>query len=262
MEPLSQEFIDSCRRENGRIIRGDSMTRIETFVDAAFAFAFTMLVISIDEIPTSPPELFELSKDIPAFVMSALSIGAVWLSHSSWSRTFGLQDRLTVNLSLGLVILMLVFVYPIKLMMQSTVIFISANLLGFTTFDTGLFENQGWEDGAVAGLFIYVAIGLVALGLIIVAFYQNALRYARELRMTQFERRYCYEMTIAWSMVVLTALLSLLIALLADIDRVSLSGFIYLTLVASIPAAQYVHSKVSKASAQLDKVESADSNTD
>ena len=71
MEPLSREFIDSCRREEGRIIRGDNMTRIETFVDAAFAFAFTMLVISIDEIPKSPPELFELSKDIPAFVFSA-----------------------------------------------------------------------------------------------------------------------------------------------------------------------------------------------
>ena len=59
MEPLSREFIDSCRREEGRIIRGDNMTRIETFVDAAFAFAFTMLVISIDEIPKSPPELFD-----------------------------------------------------------------------------------------------------------------------------------------------------------------------------------------------------------
>jgi uncharacterized membrane protein len=35
-------------------MRGENMTRIETFVDAAFAFAFTMLVISIDEIPRSP----------------------------------------------------------------------------------------------------------------------------------------------------------------------------------------------------------------
>ena len=47
MEPLSREFIDSCRREDGRIIRGDNMTRIETFVDAAFAgrcegFAFAL----------------------------------------------------------------------------------------------------------------------------------------------------------------------------------------------------------------------------
>jgi uncharacterized membrane protein len=51
MQKLSDEFLDSCRREDGRILRGENMTRIETFVDAAFAFVFAMLVISIDEIP-------------------------------------------------------------------------------------------------------------------------------------------------------------------------------------------------------------------
>ena len=45
---------------------GDNMTLIETFVDAAFAFALTKLVISIGEIPKTPPERFELSRAIPA----------------------------------------------------------------------------------------------------------------------------------------------------------------------------------------------------
>ncbi|MFP6838146.1 MAG: hypothetical protein VB962_00970 [Pseudohongiellaceae bacterium] len=54
MDQLSQSFLDSCRQDDGRTMRGENMTRIETFVDAAFAFAFTMLVISIDEIPRSP----------------------------------------------------------------------------------------------------------------------------------------------------------------------------------------------------------------
>ena len=47
MQQLSGEFLDSCRRDDGRILRGENMTRIETFVAAAFAFAFTMLVILI-----------------------------------------------------------------------------------------------------------------------------------------------------------------------------------------------------------------------
>lgn len=230
MEPLSQEFIASCRREGGRIIRGDGMTRIETFVDAAFAFAFTMLVISIDQIPTSPPELFELSKDIPAFVFSALTIGAVWLAHSNWSRTFGLQDPITIQLSLGLVILMLVFVYPIKLMAQATVIFFTSTLLGFSLFDTGLFENVGWADNTVSGLFVFVALGLIALGSIIIAFYQNSLRFAQELHMTDYERIYCHLTTVAWGVVICTALLSLLIAFycLACQPRQSASRWGYL----------------------------------
>ncbi len=173
MDPLSREYIDGCRREEYRLIRGDNMTCIETFVDAAFAFAFTMLVISIDEIPKSSPELFELSRDIPAFVFSALNIGAVWLAHAKWSRTFGLQDSITVYLSLALVILMLVFVYPIKLIMQATVLFISLKY-GIQMFDNGQFDDIGWPDGTVAGLFVYVAVGPISLGAIIIAFYQSA----------------------------------------------------------------------------------------
>jgi len=105
-----------------------------------------MLVISIDEIPNSPPELLELSKDIPSFVRSALSIGTVWLAHAKWSRTFGLQDSITVYLSLALVVLMLVFVYPIKLMMQATVLYISLNIFDIRILDAGLFDEISWED--------------------------------------------------------------------------------------------------------------------
>ena len=35
------------------IERGDKVTRLEAFVDAAFAFAVTLLVISGDQTPTS-----------------------------------------------------------------------------------------------------------------------------------------------------------------------------------------------------------------
>ena len=62
MKKLIREFIDSCRREENRLVSGDNVTRIETVVEAAFGFAFTILVISIDSIPKSPPELLEIPK--------------------------------------------------------------------------------------------------------------------------------------------------------------------------------------------------------
>ncbi len=165
MKPLSREFIDSCCLVEGRIIRGDNMTRIETFVDAAFAFALTKLVISIGEILKSPPERFELSRAIPAFVFSALIIGAVWLAHAKSSRTFGLQDSITMYLSLALVILMLVYVYPIKLMMQATVLYISLKY-GIQVFDNGLFDDIGWANlrwqaclsMSLSGLFLWARL--------------------------------------------------------------------------------------------------------
>ena len=154
------------------------MTRIETFVDAAFAFALIMLVISIGEIPKSPPERYELSRAIRAFVFSALIIGAVWLAHAKSSCTIGLQDSITMFLSLALVNLMLVYVYPIKLMMQATVLCISLKY-GIQVFDNGLFDDIGWANGTVAGLFVYVyvAVGLISLCSLVIAFYPNALRH-------------------------------------------------------------------------------------
>ncbi len=111
MQKLSQSFLDSCPRDNGFILRGENMTRIETFVDAAFAFAFTMLIISVDEIPKSTDALFASAKDIPAFLVSCINIGFIWYAHSVYSRRFGLQDGKTIILSLSLVMLVLIFIY-------------------------------------------------------------------------------------------------------------------------------------------------------
>ena len=44
--------------------RGDKVTRLEAFVDASFAFALTLLVISGDSIPGSIEELVDALKQI------------------------------------------------------------------------------------------------------------------------------------------------------------------------------------------------------
>ena len=243
MEPLSQQFIDSCRREEGKIIRGDNMTRIETFVDAAFAFSFTMLVISIDEIPRSPGELFELSKDIPAFLLSATIIGAIWLTHSNWSRVFGLQDRVTVNLSLALVMLVLIFVYPIKLVSQATVLYFSLAVFEIEALNTGMFENAGWANNQVAGLFVYVAVFLIFLAAILIAFSQNALRFQKQLHLNETEKKYCYEITITWVVVILTAICSFIAANIYDAERIARAGLIYYSLFFTIPLANLFYEK-------------------
>ena len=210
------------------------MTRIETFVDAAFAFSFTMLVISIDEIPRSAAELLELSQDIPAFVLSAVIIGSIWLAHSIWSRTFGLQDRLTVYLSLALVMLVLIFIYPIKLMCQLTIRYLSGGSLG-----APLAPMLGSD---VSSLIIYFAIGLLALSLIIISLYQNALYHQDELVLSDYEKYFCRRMSLAWFVVFTTAVLSIVIVLLAP-DDLEWGGLIYFSLVATIPITFYVYKR-------------------
>ena len=51
------ESLNELPIKGGFRLRGTQMTRMETFCDAAFAFAMTMLVISIDRIPRDYMEL-------------------------------------------------------------------------------------------------------------------------------------------------------------------------------------------------------------
>ena len=104
-----------ARDEDGFRNRGVEVTRIEAFYDAAFAFAITLMVISIDEIPDSAQSLIEALKSVPAFAASFLLIVLFWSAHSTWSRRYGINDRAGQRLSLLTVFLVLVFIYPMRM---------------------------------------------------------------------------------------------------------------------------------------------------
>lgn len=57
------------------------MTRLETFIDAAFAFAITMLVIATQQIPDDIETLLAAFKNVPAFVASIIVLGIFWRGH-------------------------------------------------------------------------------------------------------------------------------------------------------------------------------------
>ncbi|TKS52903.1 dethiobiotin synthase [Luteimonas yindakuii] len=90
-------------------------TRLEAFVDAAFAFAVTLLVISVDAIPDSTAALVAALKSIPAFAACFAMIAMFWASHARWSRRHNRDGVADVVLSLTLVFTVLVYVYPLRL---------------------------------------------------------------------------------------------------------------------------------------------------
>ena len=98
----TDEQISKLRERNGYRLRGEEMTRVEVFSDAAFAFAVTMLVISLSSIPENYGELIEAMKGVPAFAASFTMIMVFWVAHRSWSRRFGLDDAISTLLTLGL----------------------------------------------------------------------------------------------------------------------------------------------------------------
>jgi len=58
-------------------VRGKEVTRLETFMDAAFAFATTMLVISVGTLPKNYQELVLSLYPIRALGFVARAAGAI-----------------------------------------------------------------------------------------------------------------------------------------------------------------------------------------
>ncbi len=103
------------RMGDGFVHRGRQVTRLEAFVDAAFAFAVTLLVISIDAIPDSREALVLALKAVPSFAACFAMIAMFWAAHARWSRRYGFDDTASTVLSLLLVFVVLVYVYPLRL---------------------------------------------------------------------------------------------------------------------------------------------------
>ncbi len=191
-------------RGDGLRERGHDVTRLEAFVDAAFAFALTMLVISIDTIPASIGELEAALKRIPAFAASFYLVALFWNAHARWSRRYGLDDGATTRLSLLLVFLVMVYVYPLRVLFASMFAWITHQWL-----PSG-FELSTWRDLQV--MFSVYAIAFGTLGMVIVALYQHAWRLRDALELSGEERIELLVARNCWLVAPGTAVLSLLLA--------------------------------------------------
>ena len=227
MTPLTKEFIDSCPVEGGFRMRGLDMTRIEVFVDAAFAFAVTMLVISFDAIPTSWPEVVLAIKSIPAFALSVVQLVWIWYTHNKWSRRYGLETAWTVTLSAALLIVVLIYIFPLRIMAQGFFAWISNGYLHVS------FDLQSMEE--LAALFIFLGIGFVALCMVYVLMYRYAGSLREELRLSDFEFHETKTLEYMWMGAAGTGVLVILLALYLPGQLVPYSGFAFSLLGAWFP---------------------------
>jgi uncharacterized membrane protein len=93
--------------------RGHEVTRIEGLSDAVFAFAITLLVVSL-EVPKTFAELAETMHGFGAFLISFVLLFFVWFNQYKFFRRYGLRDTLTVVLNAVLLFVVLFYVYPLK----------------------------------------------------------------------------------------------------------------------------------------------------
>jgi Endosomal/lysosomal potassium channel TMEM175 len=103
----SPDLVDGFR------MRGREVTRLESFADAVFAFALTLLIVSL-EVPKSFADLINTMRGFPAFAVCFVMLATIWNTHYKFSRRFGLDDRTTRFLTCILLFIVLFYVYPLK----------------------------------------------------------------------------------------------------------------------------------------------------
>ncbi|MEM1262050.1 MAG: TMEM175 family protein [Pseudomonadota bacterium] len=220
--------LDKLQREDGFRLRGLETTRLDTFIDAAFAFVLTLLVISFDDIPSNREELVEATKRIPAFAASFATLMMFWLSHRTWSRRYGLETRSTVIMSLSLIFVVLVYVYPLRAIFEGM----------FDSISGGFLQSSFAIDDffTLRLMFGFYSIGFLAMSVLMQRLYAAATLRADELGLDTVERRQTRIDQLSWVYSNVFAIVSIAIAAFTpDGIWITGAGYIYFVMLATRP---------------------------
>lgn len=203
--------------ENEFRFRGHEVKRIEAFSDAVFAFAVTLLIVSL-EVPKSFDELMITMRGFFAFGVSFLLLMLIWYEQNIFFRRYGLDDLKTIILNSTLIFLVLFYVYPLKFLF------------------TLLFSGQIYgEDHSplimkvtdIPKLMVIYGTGYIFIYFLFSLMYVHALKKRVEIKLTASEifdtRTKIYKNAI----LIIIGFLSVIITLLLKPENAGLAGFAY-----------------------------------
>jgi Endosomal/lysosomal potassium channel TMEM175 len=247
MNPRQEEIssalpadLDALPRLHGFRLRGMEMTRLETFIDAAFAFAISMLVIAAQQIPDNIQALLAAFKNVPTFVCCIAVLGIFWRGHWLWSRRYGLEDSASILISWAMVVTVLILMYPLKAIFGAMWYLISSGQVG-QRFSLHTTESQART------IFAIYALGLIAISAEILLLNLHAWQLRDPLRLNARERLVtCGELT-GWSVPVGVGIVALIFALTLPTDQIQWSGWIYFSMIILVPLHDFFHERRLKA---------------
>ena len=198
-------------------IRGHEILRIEAFSDAVFAFAVTLLIVSL-EVPKSFEELMVTMRGFYAFGISFLLLMMIWYRQNIFFRRYGLHDVITVALNCTLMFLVLFYVYPLKFL--------------FTLVFSNQIYGPGHSPFIITGndipqLMIIYGIGYILIYLLFLFMYAHALRKKDELELTALEIFDTKTTIYANVLLIIIGFISVVVAMILPKNSAGLSGFVY-----------------------------------
>jgi uncharacterized membrane protein len=214
----------TLHHEEGFRWRGGEIARIEGLSDAVFAFAVTLLVVSL-EVPKTFNELLVIMRGFVAFAVCFMLLLQVWHEQYRFFRRYNLQDSTSTILNCILLFMVLFYVYPLKFLFTLLV----NQWMGLGTrvrLPNGVWENV-IELRQLPQLMAIFSGGYLAVSCIFILLFAHALRRRDALELDAFEV-FATKVSIGASGInAFTAVVSLLIAFLAPLRFASFSGLIY-----------------------------------
>ncbi|HEY4612547.1 MAG TPA: TMEM175 family protein, partial [Bacteroidota bacterium] len=164
--------------------RGGEISRVEGFTDAVFAFAVTLLVVSL-EVPHTFNDLLVTMRGFLAFAICFAMLVYLWHLHYVYFRRYGLEDTVTITLNAILLFVILFYIYPLKFLFTLIINF-------FLGFDVSVHLPDGTvlaplEEGqGVTMMYVYNG-GYIAVMALYALLYWRAYRKRDELQLNDIE---------------------------------------------------------------------------
>jgi uncharacterized membrane protein len=197
--------------------RNFEIQRIETFSDGVFAFAVTLLIVSL-EVPKSFEELLTTMRGFFAFGISFLLLVMIWNEQHRFFRNYGLDDMWTITLNGTLLFIVLFYVYPLKFLF--TLMF-SDQIYGVNKSPFTIKQSQ------IPMLMMIYALGFIAIYSLFFLMYLHASRKSAKLELTPVEKFDCYSGMYRILIMVIAGICSFITALLLNDDSAGLAGYAY-----------------------------------
>lgn len=147
-----------------------SSSRVDAFVDAAFAFCMTLLVVTGGALPQTVDDLMAALVRIPAFAVGFALLALFWWAHHQFRQIHRRDDSTSLLLSLIIVFVIMIYVYPLRLLGESTAYYISGRTL------PGSELVRSAADMSV--LYVVYGIGFLILDLLYILLFRHAARHA------------------------------------------------------------------------------------
>ena len=221
--------------QNGFRLRGlKDVARVEALSDGVFAFAITLLVVSL-EVPRTFDELLVMMRGFIAFAITFALLFNVWHTQYKFFRRYGLSDNFTVWMTALLLFVVLFYVYPLKFVFT---LFVNQ----FTGVPTGFVAAGGVTVPAVRReqiplMMSVFGLGFAAVFAVFTLLYHHAHRKRKELELSELEAFDTRTFTRENAINVGIGLLSAAIAVWGGARFAFFSGFAYWL----IAPAQFLH---------------------